>query len=63
MYVECPLLEVDGPDRKHTEVDTAHALAKIRTEDFLDVATSARVPVVVLDVFPRTGTSYWLLLL
>ena len=36
---------------------------KIRTEDFLDVATSARLSVVVLDLFPRTGTSYWLLLL
>ena len=36
---------------------------KIRTEDFLDVATSALVPVAVLDVETRTGTSYWLLLL
>ena len=36
---------------------------KIRTEDFLDVATSARLSSVVPDEFPRTSTSYWLLLL
>ena len=35
----------------------------IRTEYFLDVATSARVWFVVLNLVPRTGTSYWLLLL
>ena len=28
VYVRDLLQEVDGPDRKHTEVDAAHALAK-----------------------------------
>ena len=63
MYDEDLLREVDGPDHKRKQVRRLLMHLQIRTEDFLDVATSARLSVRGPDVFPRTGTSYWLLLL
>ena len=63
MYDEDLLREVDGPDHKRKQVRRLLMHLQIRTEDFLDVATSARLLFRGPDVFPRTGTSYWLLLL
>ena len=51
MYDEDLLREVDGPDHKRKQVRRLLMHLQIRTEDFLDVATSARLSVVVPTCF------------